>query len=65
MNIDHADPVELAALHAAFDADDGTEPALEWEAVRVFETEHGIVLPEPYRTLIAEIADGSSSGPPT
>ncbi|MFE3659748.1 SMI1/KNR4 family protein [Streptomyces sp. NPDC059165] len=64
MNIDQADPAELAALRAAFDADDGGESALGWEAVRAFEAEHGIVLPEPYRTFVAEIADGSSSGPP-
>jgi hypothetical protein len=32
--------------------------------VHAFEAEHGIVLPEPYRTFVAETADGSSSGPP-
>lgn len=64
MNTDHADPAELAALRAAFQVDDGGESALGWEAVRVFEAEHGIVLPEPYRTFVAEITDGSYSGPP-
>lgn len=64
MNCDQADPAELAALRAAFGVDDGGESALGWEAVRVFEAEHGIVLPEPYRTFVAEITDGSSSGPP-
>ncbi|MEU0599727.1 SMI1/KNR4 family protein [Streptomyces sp. NPDC006393] len=37
---------------------------LGWEALRAFEAEHGIVLPEPYRTFVAEITDGSYSGPP-
>ncbi|MFF3560927.1 SMI1/KNR4 family protein [Streptomyces sp. NPDC002574] len=64
MNCDQADPAELAALRAAFDVDDDGGSALGWEAVRSFEAEHGIVLPEPYRTFVAEIADGSYSGPP-
>lgn len=32
--------------------------------MRSFETEHGIVLPEPYRTFVAEICDGLRAGPP-
>lgn len=60
MDADHADPADLAALRAAFDVDS----PLGWEAVRAFEAEHGIVLPEPYRTSVAEICDGSASGPP-
>jgi len=64
MNIDHADPAELAALRAAFDVDDGGESALGWEAVHAFEAAHAIVLPAPYRTFVAEITDGSYSGPP-
>ncbi|MFC4895750.1 SMI1/KNR4 family protein [Streptosporangium amethystogenes subsp. fukuiense] len=32
--------------------------------MHAFEAEHGIVLPEPYRTFVAEICDGSDSGPP-
>ncbi|MGW0996103.1 hypothetical protein [Streptomyces sp. NPDC002520] len=51
MNDDQADPAELTALREAFGADDGDgESALGWEAVRAFEAEHGLVLPEPYRT---------------
>jgi hypothetical protein len=40
------------------------EPPLGWVAVQTWETSHGVVLPEPYRMFIAEIADGSSLGPP-
>ncbi|GAA3497292.1 hypothetical protein GCM10019016_043930 [Streptomyces prasinosporus] len=64
MNCDHADPAELDALREAFDVDDGGESALGWEAVHAFEAEHGVVLPEPYRTFVAEVTDGSYSGPP-
>ena len=65
MDTEHADPGDLAAIRAAFAIDDGGGvPALGWDAVHAFEAEQGVVLPEPYRTFVAEIADGSRSGPP-
>jgi hypothetical protein len=64
MNFDHADPAELAALREAFAVDDGGRSALGWAAVHAFEAEHAVVLPEPYRTFVAEISDGSLQGPP-
>jgi hypothetical protein len=51
-------------LRAAFMVDDAGASALGWPGVHAFEAVHGIVLPEPYRTFVAEITDGSSSGPP-
>ncbi|MGW3953000.1 SMI1/KNR4 family protein [Streptomyces sp. NPDC004752] len=64
MNPEQADPDDLAVLRTVFAVDGGGRSALGWEAVRAFEAEHGIVLPEPYRTFVAEITDGSYSGPP-
>ena len=42
----------------------GGESALGREAVRAFEADHGVVLPEPYRTFVVEMSDGSFQGPP-
>ncbi|WP_327716070.1 SMI1/KNR4 family protein [Streptomyces sp. NBC_00490] len=64
MNVEQAAPEDLDALHKAFGVDDDGASALGWEAVHAFEAEHGIVLPEPYRTFVAEISDGSFQGPP-
>jgi acyl-coenzyme A synthetase/AMP-(fatty) acid ligase len=60
MDIDSPNPADLAILRSAFE----TGSPLGWEAVHAFEEQHGIVLPEPYRTFVAEICDGSAFGPP-
>jgi hypothetical protein len=61
LDTETADPVDLAMLRGEFGL--GRAP-LGWEAVHAFEAEHGIVLPEPYRSFVATISDGSSAGPP-
>ncbi|MFH9733917.1 SMI1/KNR4 family protein [Streptomyces sp. NPDC017260] len=37
---------------------------LGWEELRAWERRHKVVLPEPYRTFVAEIANGTGDGPP-
>jgi hypothetical protein len=59
MDADSANPEDLAILRSAFE--NGTP--LGWEGVRAFEEQRRIVLPEPYRTCVAEISDGAA-GPP-
>jgi hypothetical protein len=64
MENDHAVPEDLEFLRAAFAGGGRGGTGLGWAAVRGFEAEHGVVLPEPYRTFVAEITDGCSAGPP-
>ncbi|MFI5527721.1 SMI1/KNR4 family protein [Kitasatospora sp. NPDC051853] len=52
----------LDALRAAFPPE-WREPPLGQRAVAAWEAEHGVALPEPYRTFVAEIANGSAVGP--
>ncbi|MFJ6017158.1 SMI1/KNR4 family protein [Streptomyces sp. NPDC092952] len=64
MNTETCDPAESAALREIFASRPEAVPPAGWDSVRSFEREHGIVLPEPYRTFTAEICDGLRAGPP-
>ncbi|WP_225802463.1 SMI1/KNR4 family protein [Streptomyces sp. NK15101] len=64
MNTETCDPAELAVLREIFASRPEAAPPAGWGAVRSFEAEHGIVLPEPYRTFVAEVCDGLRAGPP-
>ncbi|MGW4893544.1 SMI1/KNR4 family protein [Kitasatospora sp. NPDC004240] len=57
------DEAVLAALRSAF-APEWREPALGDEGVAAWEAGNGVTLPEPYRTFIAGIGNGSGLGPP-
>jgi hypothetical protein len=35
---------------------------LGWEELRAWERRLGVVLPEPYRTFVAEVAEGTDDG---
>ncbi|MFB7113416.1 SMI1/KNR4 family protein [Streptomyces sp. NPDC056190] len=58
----HPAEATLDFLRSAFPSE-WREPALGHEAVAAWEAENRVVLPEPYRTFIAEISNGSSLGP--
>ncbi|MGW2778362.1 SMI1/KNR4 family protein [Streptomyces olivaceoviridis] len=61
--MEDAIPDALALLHDAFPAQVRRRP-LGWKALRSWEDRQGVVLPEPYRTFVAEIANGTDEGPP-
>lgn len=65
MSTEACDPAELAALREIFASRPEAVPPVGSEMVRSFEAEHGTVLPEPYRTCVAEICDGLRAGPPS
>ncbi|MFH8627674.1 SMI1/KNR4 family protein [Streptomyces vietnamensis] len=64
MNTETCDLAELDALREIFENRPEAAAPAGREAVRSFEAEHGIVLPEPYRTFVAEVCDGLRTGPP-
>ena len=53
----------LQVFRGAF-PEEWREPPLGWEGLLAWEAEHGVTLPEPYRSLIAEVSNGSALGPP-
>lgn len=54
---------DLDLLRAAFPPEWREEP-LGREGVQTWESEHGLRLPEPFRTFVAEISNGSALRPP-
>ncbi|MGW2960794.1 SMI1/KNR4 family protein [Streptomyces sp. NPDC001220] len=57
------DEATLEFLRSVFEPE-WREPALGDDAVSVWESENSVALPEPYRSLISQITNGSSLGPP-
>lgn len=64
MSTEVCDPAELATLREIFASRPEALPPIGSDAVRSFEAEHGVLLPEPYRTFVAEVCDGLRAGPP-
>ncbi|MEW2621344.1 SMI1/KNR4 family protein [Streptomyces sp. NPDC048106] len=56
------DEATLDFLRSAF-APEWREPPLGDEGVARWEAENGVTLPEPYRTFVARISNGSALGP--
>ncbi|MFG2340709.1 SMI1/KNR4 family protein [Streptomyces yangpuensis] len=56
------DEATLEDLRSAFPAE-RREPALGYPSVEEWEAENGVTLPEPYRSFVAEIGNGSGPGP--
>lgn len=54
---------DLKLLHLAY-PEDVRIPPLGWEELRAWESRWGVLLPEPYRTFVAEISNGTYGGPP-
>jgi hypothetical protein len=55
-------PKPLSTSYAPFPPE-RREPALGHQTVADWEQANGVVLPEPYRTFVTEISNGSSLGP--
>jgi hypothetical protein len=57
------DEATLEFFRSAFEPEWRIQP-LGYTAVEAWESEHGLALPEPYRTVVAEICNGYTLGPP-
>jgi hypothetical protein len=55
---------DIEVLRLVF-APERREPPLGWPGLEAWESQHGVVLPEPYRTFAAEIANGCSLRQPS
>ena len=58
-----ATPEVLQLLCEAF-PEEWREDPLGWDGVLAWEAEQRVTLPEPYRSFIAEVSNGSALGPP-
>ena len=54
--------IAMSALSGAI-PHDLRRPPLGWTGVRAWEAEHVLELPQPYRTFVAEISNGTREGP--
>jgi len=55
----------LAGIQSDFaNAGAALGPPLGWPGVERFEAENAVILPEPFRTFVADVGNGCAEGPP-